>query len=166
MNWLDIVVIVVVVISAFIGLRTGIVRTIATFVGIGLGVYLAGQYYKGLAPALSSFITNESLARIAAFIVILLVVFLLSWFAGLVLKKILGFVLLGWLDSLLGALFGFVTGAALCGAFIIALGAFGGESFGKVVKDSVVAPIFLDKLPVLMGLLPKEFDAVLKWLQP
>ena len=70
MHWLDTIIIVALAITTFSGLRLGIIKAVLSLVGLIVGVILAGRFYIPFAGALS-FIPQESLAKIAAFIIIL-----------------------------------------------------------------------------------------------
>ena len=45
MNWLDIVIIVALAISTFLGLKIGIIKALLSLAGLIVGVILAGRYY-------------------------------------------------------------------------------------------------------------------------
>ena len=71
MGWLDIVIIVVVVIATFWGLRIGIIKAVLSLAGLIVGVILAGRYYVPLSEQLA-FIPQVSIAKIVAFAIILI----------------------------------------------------------------------------------------------
>ena len=73
MNWLDIVIIALIIISVFSGLMLGFITALLSAVGMIGGVILASNFYKELAGTMT-FISNESLADIVAFCTILLAV--------------------------------------------------------------------------------------------
>jgi uncharacterized membrane protein required for colicin V production len=81
-------------------------------VGLIVGIVLAGRFYASLAGSLS-FISDESVARVAAFIIIFLLVIIIASILGVVLTKLISAVMLGWVNRLLGAIFGFFLGAFL-----------------------------------------------------
>jgi membrane protein required for colicin V production len=74
------------------------------------------------------------------------------------LKKIVSIVLLGWVNRLGGAVFGFLVGAIFCGAILSVLGNFISES--TVVGDSFLARVLLDNFPLVLAFLPDELDSV------
>ena len=154
MNWLDIVIIILLVIQFFTGLTTGLLRGLLSLIGLVAGIILAGQFYTQLAGALT-FIHDERWADVAAFAIILLVVWIIGLLLGSLLHKAVKAVMLGWLDTLLGALLGVVIGAV----FIAALLAVWVEFFGgdPVITGSVMATFLLDRFPIVLGLLPGSF---------
>lgn len=117
MNWLDIAIIVILGISALSGLKVGIIRAALSFVGLAAGVILAGRFYTDLAPKLA-FIQQENIARIAAFAIILIGVMIVAGIIASVLKWTVSAIMLGWVDHLVGALFGLVMGILFTGAIL------------------------------------------------
>ncbi len=63
MNWLDIVILVVVVIPVFLGLRIGIIKAVLSLTGLIVGIILAGQFYEPLSEQLS-FIPQAGMAEV------------------------------------------------------------------------------------------------------
>ena len=74
MNWLDIVIIILIAVPTVIGLKIGIVKALFTVVGGIIGVILAGRF-SGSLGEMMTFISDPALAKVAAFAVILIVVF-------------------------------------------------------------------------------------------
>lgn len=115
MNWLDIIIIVIIIISAFIGLWNGIIKTILSLAGSIVGVVLAGRYYVLLSEQLS-FINQENIAKIVAFVIIFFGIMIIAWVIAGLLKWSISAIGLGWINRLSGAVFGLVLGAIFCGA--------------------------------------------------
>ncbi len=156
MNWLDIIIIVALIIPAFFGAKQGLIKAALSLAGLIVGVVLASNYYQQLGRVLD-FIDNENIASIVAFILILVVVMVIANVLAVLLKATAKAVLLGWVDRLGGAIFGLVMGALFMGAILAIVVKF----FGTVlVTESVLAGILLDKFPVVLALLPSEFDVV------
>ncbi len=162
MSWLDIALIVVIGIAAFMGLRIGIIKAVLTLAGVILGVILAGRFYVALAERLT-FIPQETLARLVAFAVILIgVVLVFSIIAG-VLKWLASLILLGWVNRLGGAFLGLTMGAIFCGALLAIWTKFLGIS--DPIAESALATFLLDRFPMVLALLPEEFDSVRSFFQ-
>jgi len=156
MNWLDIVIIVLIAIPTLIGLKIGIIKAALSLAGVILGTILAGNYYAALAEQLT-FISQANLAKIAAFAIILIGVMLIAGVLAAVLKWIVSAVMLGWVNRLGGAIFGFALGAVFCGALLAIWANFLGT---EIITSSGLATILLDRFPMVLALLPEEFDAV------
>ena len=162
MSWLDIVIIVVVAIATFWGLRIGITKAVLSLAGLIVGVILAGRYYIPLAEQLT-FIPQTSIARIVAFAIILIVVMVIAGVLANLLKWAATIMMLGWVNRLGGAVFGLVLGAIFCSALLAIWVKFLGVK--GAVAESGLAPILLDRFPMVLALLPDEFDAVRSFFQ-
>jgi len=162
MSWLDIVLIVVIVFSTFLGLRTGIIKAVLSLAGVIVGVILAGRYYVLLASQLP-FITSEEVAKIVAFAIILIGVMVVAVVLASLLKWAASVMMLGWVNHLGGAVFGLVLGAILCGALLAIWVKWLGVS--STITESIVAAILLDKFPLILALLPDEFDTIRSFFQ-
>jgi membrane protein required for colicin V production len=157
MNWLDIIIIVILAIAVIGGLKTGIIKAVLALAGIVVGVVLAGRYYLPLAESLS-FVPHDGAAKIIAFAIILIAVMIISVVIGTILTRVVSAVMLGWINRLVGAVFGLVLGSIFCGAVLAIWGKFIGMT--GVIAGSAIAPILLKYLPLVLALLPGEFDAV------
>jgi len=162
MNFLDIAILIVIAVSAFSGLKQGLIKAILSFVGLALGISLASRYYSTLASSLG-FISNPTFAAIAAFAIILVAILVITAVVATILTKIASLVMLGWLNRLGGALFGFLMGAIICGvALAVWLKFLGATAF---ITKSALAKILLDRFPLVLSFLPKEFDIIRQFLK-
>lgn len=157
MNWLDIVIIVLIAIPTLAGLRTGIIKAALSLAGVIVGVILAGRFYAALAGRLT-FIPQENVAGIVAFAIILVAVMVIAGVLASVLKWVASAVLLGWVNRLGGAVFGFLLGAVFC-AVLLAIWV---KFLGLVgpVGESGLAVFLLDRFPAILALLPEEFNSI------
>jgi membrane protein required for colicin V production len=157
MNWLDIIVLILIAVPTVIGLKIGIIKALFTVAGVIVGVVLAGRYAVSLAGLLT-FISDPGLARVAAFTIILIGVMVIAVVLAAVIKLVISAVLLGWVNRLGGAVFGFVLGAVFCGAFLTMWVKFLG--INGTITDSALARFLLNGFPVILALLPADFDSV------
>ena len=157
MNWLDIVIIVVAALLGFVGLRQGIIRTVFGIAGLIGGIVLAGRYYDELAALL--FPAGAPWANIAAYAIILFATLLVAGVVGHFVAKLVHFAALGWLDRLVGCVLGVVIGGLICAAFLAIVGEYypGAET---VISQSVIARFLMEQFPLLLALLPGEFDFI------
>jgi len=162
MGWLDIGVIVIIAIAAISGLKTGIIKAVLSLAGVLVGVILAGRFSTALAGQLT-FLPSEGMAEIVAFAIILVGVMIVAVVLASVLKWIASAMLLGWVNRLGGAIFGFAMGAVFCGALLAIWVKWLGVS--DAITESMVASLLLDKFPLVMALLPAEFDSVRSFFQ-
>lgn len=160
MNWLDIVIIVIIVVPMFLGFRRGLIGTILPLVGIVLGVIVAGRGYGSVANWLSNWLESPAQAKIVAFILIFILFMIAITVVTKLVRGFLGFLLLGWIDKFGGLVFGLVMGGVVAGALLSIVSRFFTARVEATVADSALAAFLLDKFPFVLYLLPKEFDAV------
>ena len=157
MNWLDIAIVVVIAIATITGLRTGLIKAVLSLAGLIVGVILAGLYYIPLSYHLT-FVTDENIARIAAFAIILIGVMIIAGVLAALLKWAASIVMMGWLNRVGGAVFGLALGAILCSALLAALAKL--PSIENTITESTMATLLLDYFPLVLRLLPDEFGAI------
>ena len=162
MNWLDIIILIILVIPTLIGLRVGIIKALLSVAGVVVGVILAGRYYGVFAEHLT-FISQPSLAKIAAFAIILIGVMAIAAVLASMIKWAISIVMMGWINRIGGAVFGFVLGAIFCGALLTMWVKFVGIT--GPVYESALAVFLLDSFPMVLALLPAEFDSVRSFFQ-
>lgn len=162
MSWLDIVILVVIAVATFGGLLIGLIAAGLSLAGIIVGIILAGRYYLPFSQQLG-FIPEENIAQVVAFAIILVGVMLIAVALAMVLRWAFSLIKLGWIDRIGGAVFGLAAGALLCGAMLAVWVKFVGA--GATVTGSVLASLLLEHFPVVLGLLPAEFDAVRSFFQ-
>ena len=157
MHWLDIVILVAIAIAAFLGLRMGLIKAALVLAGIVVGVILAGHYSLPLSQRLT-FIPSEGVAKVVAFAFILIGVLVIAAIVAKLLTWAAKVVMLGWVNRLGGAILGLLLGALFCGALLAMWVNFIGMA--EAIAESVIATILLDRLPMVLALLPGEFDGV------
>jgi len=162
MHWLDIVIVIVLAISSYLGLKTGIIKAVLSLAGLIVGVILAGQYYIALAERLS-FISQSGVAEVVAFAIILVGVMVIAVVLARLLKWAASVVMLSWVNHLGGAVFGLILGAIFCGALLAIWVKWLG--IGSTITESTVAAILVDKFPLILALLPDEFNAIRSFFQ-
>ena len=159
MNWVDLLIVAMVLGLGFMGFRNGIIRWTVTLIGGIAGIFLAGRLYKPLSDILS-IADNEGINRVAAFAVVLLSVMLLAWIVGNIIRTTLSIFLLGWVDRAAGAALGLFLGAVGATAIVSAMGAFPVESLRTGINGSALADPLVSLFGFVLALLPSEFDAV------
>ena len=157
MNWIDIVLVIAIAISALIGMKKGVIGIALTLAGLVLGVFLAGRYYILLSQYLS-FISHAGLVKVAAFAIIFIGVMVIAGVLARLLGKIASAIMMGWANRIGGGVLGGILGAIFCGAFLAMWVKFLGMT--QVIAESRIAPILLNQFPRVLALLPGEFDAL------
>ena len=96
-------------IPTFMGLRKGLIRAVLSLVGLIIGVVLASHLYKPVAN-IFGFISNESVAYILAFLLILGLTMVAAMLLARLLKSVVSITMMGWVDNVGGAVLGFLSG--------------------------------------------------------
>ena len=157
MSWVfDIIILVIIAVPTFIGLKVGIVKALLIVVGGIVGVVLAGRFADDLGSVFSK--TGEAWANILAFAVILLAVLIIASIIARLVKLALSAVLLGWVNRLGGAVLGFILGVIFCSAILTMWVKYMGV--GDITQESALANFLLDSFPIALGFLPASFDEV------
>ncbi len=157
MNWLDVVIVVIGIIFGVVGLWKGAIKTAFGIVGLVGGIALAGHYYQPLANVLSP--DGASWAGIAAYAIILVATLVIAAIAGWFVAKLVHITMLGWVDRLIGFIFGAAMGSMLCAAALAIVIKYLPGAEGAV-SQSMVAKFLMEQFPLLLALLPEEFDFI------
>jgi membrane protein required for colicin V production len=162
MNWLDIVLLVAIALATVAGLGIGIIRAGLSLAGLIFGIVLAGHYYIPFSQVLDA-VLQPTVAKVVAFIIILAAVMVAAVFLAIFLRRGASAIKLGWADRLGGAVFGLVMGAILCGCLLAIWVKFVGSA--EAITQSTLARLLLDRMPMVLALLPDEFDVVRSFFQ-
>jgi len=157
MSWLDIVIVVAIALSTFLGFRAGLIKAVLLLAGLIVGIILAGRYYVPFSEQLT-FISQAGVAKVVAFAIILIGVLVIAIVLARLLKWAASVIMLGWVNRLGGAILGLLLGALFCSALLAIWVKFLGPT--AVITKSGLAALLLDNLPMVLGLLPGEFDAI------
>jgi len=158
MHWLDIILLVLLFIPTFIGLRKGLIKAVLSLVGLIIGIVLAGHLYKPVSN-IFGFISNENVAYILAFILILALTMVAAFFLARLLKSIISVTMLGWVDNVGGATLGFLSGFIFLSAILATWVKFFGS---EMPTESFIGKVMLDYFPLILGLLPGEFGDTIR----
>lgn len=167
MNWLDIVIVAVVLWFTWAAFRAGLIREVVTLVAVVVGIVVAGLLYDDLEADILVFIENEDAARAIAFLLLFGAVYLAGQLTAYLLKRAASLLLLGWLDRLGGAVFGLLKGLVIVEVLLVLFVTYPQLGLDDAIHGSVLAPEFLDRVPVVVRILPGEFEeAVDEFLAP
>lgn len=159
MNWLDGVIVAVIIWFTFSAFQAGFIREIVTVVAAVLGAVLAGLFYQELAEDVLLFIDNDTFARIIAFGIIFGAVTLAGQMLALVLKPTVNLLQLGIFDQLAGAAFGFLKAMVFIQIFLILFVTYPKWDLDETIDDSVFGSLIIEDTAVLVKVLPDEFEA-------
>lgn len=163
MNWLDIVIIVIILLFGMMGLWKGAISAVFSIAGLVGGIALAGRYYQTLASIVSS--SGAIWSGIAAYVIILVATLIVASIMGWLIARLVHITMLGWVDRVVGFIFGAGVGGMLCGAVLAITGKYlpGTE---QAISHSAMAKLLMEQIPLLLALLPGEFDFIHDFFSP
>ncbi|MDQ6678646.1 MAG: CvpA family protein, partial [Acidobacteriota bacterium] len=110
MNWLDLTLGAMILISAVAAARKGLSREVIGLAASLLGLLLAVWFYRSAGARLAPYISSEWAASLGGFILIFFGVLILGGILSAVVGRLLKTIGLSMVDRLLGAAFGLVRG--------------------------------------------------------
>lgn len=116
----DLVIVVTLVLATINGAMRGFVGGIVGILSIILGFWAARSWNGQVAPLLT-FISDPSLRSITACVLIFIAVMLAMGILARILKKIIAFSFITWLDRFAGALLGLAKGIIIWALILIVL---------------------------------------------
>jgi membrane protein required for colicin V production len=137
----DLLILAAILVSVISAFHKGLLVELFSLVGVVLGLLIAAADYVLLAPRLMRWAKNTEVADLGAFLLIALGVMLVAGLIGRSLRGTIRWVGLGFLDRLLGAVFGFVEGCAVVTLVVMATAAFLPDA--SWLKSSRLVPLFL-----------------------
>jgi membrane protein required for colicin V production len=151
MSWIDVVILLIIALSAFLGFRKGFLRKLLGIVGILFGFILALNFYLQLSEVLMRVIKgNPAAAKILSFLLIIAVTFSLAiWLARFIAGINSGTT---WVDKILGLFFGFAQGVIISSILVVNLTSAGfidqntRDSSFLYSRVNYIAPAIFDKL--------------------
>ena len=144
MTKLDIGILILVGLAGVSCCRSGFTRSVWGVFVIGLGFFIACQFWGQLAMFLQKFVRDPTWAKWLSIVVIVLATSILvdSLFERI--QRILEKGVLGWVNRLLGLGFGLVSGGLVIAAALILLNIYGGDGLKNEIENSRFAPQLMD----------------------
>lgn len=119
MTVIDIIILILLALAVFKGIKDGLVRQVGGIAGLILGIFLAGRFSSLLSGWLHQWLdASENVVKAISFAVIIILVCLCMYFLGRLLEKIIKITTLGWINRLLGVVLSVCTVVLLIGAVI------------------------------------------------
>ncbi len=141
MNALDWIILMLLMFSALLAAAQGFFFEIISLAGAVGGYLLAAWGCGRLAPVFLPYVKSQSVAQLTAFLAIFFAVVVLAGALARIIRWMVHESGFRWVDRLLGAAFGFVRGAVIVTAGLLAMTAFVPES--RQLADSQLASHFL-----------------------
>ena len=123
MGIIDIVILVIVFVSAIIGAFKGFISQLASMVSVVLGIFGASKFTPSIAGYLKGFINaSDTTLHIICFILLFLAIVLICILIGRAVEKIIDFSMLGWMNRLLGILFSVIKAVIILSLVTVLIG--------------------------------------------
>ena len=138
MNWLDIVILIIVGVGAFMGLKMGVIRAGLTTLGIFVGTVLGGQLSDDIGGIFSGIDSESAVATVLSYAIIISISLTAAAIAATILRKVVYVLFLGWADKLVGVALGVVAGSVISAAVIMGMA---NLTYGSEVGDELAGKI-------------------------
>ncbi|OGD25409.1 MAG: hypothetical protein A2V57_01915 [Candidatus Aminicenantes bacterium RBG_19FT_COMBO_65_30] len=156
MNWLDIILVTIMILTAIIGIFQGFAKQVIGLVAVIAGLVLASLYYEATAGVFETFVKNRLLSNFLGFLLIFVAVLIAGAILGhLITKAMKGPLALA--NRLSGGVFGAVKGVLICGIIVFALFTF--EVAKPTLETSVLAPACLGATRAAFNMIPQDLRA-------
>lgn len=114
MNLLDLFILIPAVWLCIRGFSKGFIIELATLIGMVLGIIAAYYFAPQMQEFLKQYFTlSHQMLKILSYIIIFVLVLLTIYLIGKLIEKFIDILALGWLNKLLGAVFGLCKGLIL-----------------------------------------------------
>jgi membrane protein required for colicin V production len=157
MNWLDILLLLILIGSILASYRKGFSREVIGLVTVVLAL-VAGAWFYGMAGAfLIPYVSSRSVANLIGFFLVFIGVMLLGGILSYIVGKFLRVTGISIVDHALGAGFGLLRGVLIGVALILGIMAFApNERPPAAIIGSRTAPYFVDAARVVAAVTPYE----------
>lgn len=160
MNWLDYVLIAILLFSAVQSFRRGFSREIIGLAATFFAFMLAMWFYGLAGSVVSPWVSSARTANMIGFFMVIIAVLLLGAAVGWIVSRFLRTVGLSFFDRLLGAAFGLMRGVLISMVLLTAWTAFGAQTMAgagsRAVVHSRIAPFVLGASRLFVAAAPMD----------
>lgn len=157
MNTLDIIFLIILGTLFIRGIFRGLMREIASILGLVLSFFLANTYHDQMLPYVQRFIETKGYAQTVSYLAIFFGTMICVFIVATLLKQFLKMIMLGWLDRVGGGGLGFFKGLLLCSIILLVLTTFLSPK-APLLKTSIVAPYINTVNQAIAQFLPEDMQ--------
>lgn len=156
MNWFDVVLAVIILLSAMAGLRSGFARVVIGLLATVAGVLLGFWCYRMVAAKLLPYVSTPALADICGFLIIFFGILIAGSLLAALLSKLFKWIGLSWFDHFLGGVAGFARGVLMVASLAAILVAFVPSPTPAFLTGSRVLPYANEVAAALAQMAPRD----------
>lgn len=157
MHYFDIITFAVLGFFGFLGLRKGLVTEMFKLIGLIAAILMAVRFLDAGTAFLSNHLQAEkNTLSVLSFITIFLGTLVVIRIIAIIVKGLMQFAMMGWLDKTGGAAFGAVKGAVILSAVLWGVMFLPLEKYTQDIENNSKS------YPYLRGFAPKVYDAMFK----
>lgn len=154
LNILDIIFIVIILLSMFLGILKGFIKELLSLVFLVVATILSFLYYSEIGGFLLKYIKNKNISKFVGFVLIFVIVLIVGSLVTFFLKKIFVLGPLKSIDKILGGVFGLIRGILI--SCVIVFGLIASNIEGGLCNDSKLFPFFKETIDFTFNLVPDE----------
>jgi alkylation response protein AidB-like acyl-CoA dehydrogenase/uncharacterized membrane protein required for colicin V production len=164
MNWLDIVVPLVILSMGIVGFARGLLRQLWALGGLIAATFIAGLLYPTGAGVFLRLGLGSGASELVSFVLFYVIIAVLIYAPVEFITK--GEMILpACQDRIVSGVCGLIEGLALTQVLLLAAATYPAWGLDKLLTSSQVAATVASRWPVLMFILPKEFEAGIQLLR-
>jgi len=157
MNWLDAILLVILVVSVLTSFRKGLSREVIGLVAVVVALIFGIWFYGAAGSLVLPYVSSRAVANLVGFLLVFFGVILLGSIVSHVVGRFLRVTGLSIVDHALGAVFGVVRGTLVAVALLMGIMAFSpGEQPPESVVNSRIAPYAVDAARFFVSMAPHE----------
>ena len=119
-NWVDVLVVILILRAAYLGLETGVWHELLGLIGILVAIFIPFRYYAELGGVIDSHsFFSLPAAKIVSFILLMLVVLILVKLIRSLFKRLVKVQFISVVESLGGVIIGLVQAGLACGLILL-----------------------------------------------
>lgn len=159
MHWLDITLLIVLALGAFLGARRGLLWQVARLLTFGLAIYVCIYYHEPVAQFIAPYLkdASELVVSVLAYVAAFLAVYLVCYALTLLLEAGVKAAKLQTTDRVLGAALGALKAALLSGAVLMGLAMTAVPNTDEAIAQSRVAQAELQMMRAVIVAVPNEY---------
>ena len=162
MNWVDIILIIVLLGGVALGTISGFIWQVARLVLLILSAYLTFLIHPFISVWFLFNFTNRFVANVILFIIIFGIIYLILFFITWFIEKGIATIELKPLDRVIGGIVGFLKTALICGTILAAIVRYAPPETHQTLKHSLLSRYLIEYTRRVVFLMPRDYRSALK----